>query len=173
MCSVRFTPLKKEDVVSRLQWICSVEKIDCREDALETIYDISEGDMRRAINILQAAAAIGTVTVDNVYRVVGLAHPREVRQMIQYALSGNFIEARNQLRKLMIDYGLSGLDVIKQVHREIFSSDIKIPDEVRIMIADLAGEIQFRLVEGADDEIQLNAFLARLAYLGKKFKIQG
>jgi len=173
-CAVfRFTPLKKEDVVSRLQWICSVEKIDCREDALETIYDLSEGDMRRAINILQAAAAIGTVTVDNVYRVVGLAHPREVRQMIQYALSGNFIEARNQLRRLMIDYGLSGLDVIKQVHREIFSSDIKIPDEVRIMIADLAGEIQFRLVEGADDEIQLNAFLARLAYLGKKFKIQG
>ena len=170
-CAVfRFTPLKKEDVVSRLKWIAEQEKVKYQEDALETIYEISEGDMRRAINILQAAAALGEVTVESVYKVVGLAHPREIRQMIQLALAGNFTEARDKLRQLMINYGLSGLDIIKQVHREIFSPDIKLPDELKIMIADLAGEIQFRLVEGADDEIQLNAFLARLAYIGKKFK---
>ncbi len=170
-CAVfRFTPLKKEDVVSRLKWIADQEKVKYQEEALETIYEISEGDMRRAINILQAAAALGEVTVESVYKVVGLAHPREIRQMIQLALAGNFTEARDKLRQLMINYGLSGLDIIKQVHREIFSPDIKLPDELKIMIADLAGEIQFRLVEGADDEIQLNAFLARLAYIGKKFK---
>jgi len=127
--------------------------------------------MRRAINILQSAAALGEVTEEVVYKVVGLAHPREIREMIQLALAGNFLEARKKLRDLMITYGLSGLDVIKQVHREIFSSDLKIPEDLRVMIADYAGEIQFRLVEGADDEIQLNAFLARLALLGRKFKV--
>jgi len=170
-CAVfRFTPLKKEDVVARLKWIADREIVKYDEEALEVIYEISEGDMRKAINILQAAAALGKVTVDSVYKVVGLAHPREVRQMIQLALSGNFTEAREKLRQLMLNYGLSGLDIIKQVHKEIFSADLKIPDELRILIADLAGEIQFRLVEGADDEIQLNAFLARLAYIGRKFK---
>ncbi len=170
-CAVfRFTPLKKEDVVSRLKWIADQEKVEYDLEALEAIYELSEGDMRRAINVLQAAAALGKITVESVYKVVGLAHPREIRQMIQLALAGNFNEARDKLRELMINYGLSGLDVIKQVHREIFSQDIKLPDEYKIIIADLAGEIQFRLVEGADDEIQLNAFLARLAFIGKKLK---
>ncbi|MCD6301363.1 MAG: replication factor C small subunit, partial [Staphylothermus sp.] len=170
-CAVfRFTPLKKEDVVSRLKWIAEQEKVEYDIEALEAIHELSEGDMRRAINILQAAAALGKVTVESVYKVVGLAHPREIRQMIQLALAGNFNEARDKLRELMINYGLSGLDVVKQIHREIFSQNIKIPDEYKIMIADLAGEIQFRLVEGADDEIQLNAFLARLAFIGKKLK---
>ncbi|MEM0380427.1 MAG: replication factor C small subunit [Desulfurococcaceae archaeon] len=170
-CAVfRFTPLKKEDVVNRLAWIAEKEKVKYVDEALDVIYELSEGDMRKAINILQASSALGEVTVDTVYKVVGLAHPREVRQMLQQALSGNFNEAREKLRELMINYGLSGLDIIKQIHREIFSTDLKIPDELKIMIADLAGEIQYRLVEGADDEIQLNAFLARLAFMSKKFK---
>ncbi|MGC9121831.1 MAG: replication factor C small subunit, partial [Thermogladius sp.] len=170
-CAVfRFTPLSKEDVVERLRYIAEKENVKYNTEALETIYELSEGDMRKAINILQAASALGEVTVEAVYKVVGLAHPKEVRQMLQLALSGNFTEARSKLRELMLNYGLSGLDIIKQVHREIFSSDIKLSDEARIMIADYAGEIQFRLVEGADDEIQLNAFLARLAFMGKKFR---
>ncbi len=171
-CAVfRFTPLKKEDVVGRLKWIADQENVEYDINALETIYEISEGDMRRAINILQAAAALGKVTVESVYKVVGLAHPREVREMIKLALDGRFEEARAKLRDLMINYGLSGLDIIKQIHREIFSGEIKLPEEYKVMIADYAGEIQFRLVEGADDEIQLNAFLARLAYVGRKFKV--
>jgi len=124
--------------------------------------------MRRAINVLQAAAAIGKVTPEIVYKVVGLAHPKEVREMIQLALEGKFNESREKLRKLMIEYGLSGTDIVKQIHREIFSNELKIPDEAKILIADYTGEIQFRLVEGADDEIQLNAFLAWLAMIGKK-----
>ncbi len=171
-CAVfRFTPLKKEDVINRLKWISDKENVEYDIEALEVIYEISEGDMRRAINILQAAAALGKVTVDAVYKVVGLAHPREVKEMIKLALAGNFIEARNKLRELMITYGLSGLDIIKQVHREIFSPELKLPEELRVYIADYAGEIQFRLVEGADDEIQLNAFLARLALLGKRLRV--
>jgi replication factor C small subunit len=171
-CAVfRFVPLKREDVVKRLMYICEQEKVVCREKALDATYEISEGDMRRAINILQAAAALGEVNEDAVYKVVGLAHPREIREMLQLALSGNFVEARRKLRELMINYGLSGVDIIKQIHREIFSPEVKVPDELKIMIADYAGEIQFRLVEGADDEIQLNAFLARLALLGRKVKV--
>ncbi len=170
-CAVfRFTPLPKEELIGRLKWICEKEKVEYDEDALEAIYDVSEGDMRRAINVLQAAAALGKVTVESVYKVVGLAHPREIRQMLQLALAGNFNDARDKMRELMINYGLSGLDIIKQIHREIFSQEMKIPDEYKLIIADLAGEIQFRLVEGADDEIQLNAFLARLAFIGRKLR---
>ncbi len=170
-CAIfRFTPLKKEDVIARLKWICEQEGCKYTIEGLETIYEVSEGDMRRAINILQAAAAIGTVTPEVVYKVVGLAHPREIREVITLALNGDFLRARDKLRVLMINYGLSGTDVVKQIHKEIFSSEIKIPEDVRVMIADYTGEIQYRLVQGADDEIQLNAFLAWLALLGQKLK---
>ena len=166
--SFRFTPLKKEDVVTRLKWICEQENVVCNQDALETIYEISEGDMRKAINILQAAAALGEVSVSHVYKVVGLAHPKEIREILNLTLQGKFIEARDRLRELMVTYGLSGTDVLKQMHREIFSADLRIPEDVRVTIADYIGEIQFRIVEGADDEIQLTALLAKLALLGKK-----
>jgi replication factor C small subunit len=170
-CAVfRFTPLKKEDVVARLEWICEQEKCMYTREGLETIYEVSEGDMRRAINILQAATALGQVTPEVVYKVVGLAHPKEVREMLSLALEGRFSEARERLRKLMIDYGLSGTDIVKQIHREIFSPEVKIPDELRVVIADYIGEIQFRLVEGADDDIQLSALLAWLALAGRKLK---
>jgi len=166
----RFSPLKKEDVVSRLKWICEQEKVDYDDEALEAIHEVAEGDMRKAINILQAAAALGKITLDNVYKVVGLAHPTEVREMITRALAGDFLGARDQLRKLMISYGLSGIDVVKQMHREIFGTELELPEDARVLIADYLGEIQFRLVEGGDDEIQLNALLAWLAMLGKKLR---
>ncbi len=168
-CAVfRFTPLKKEDVVSRLKWICQQENVVCHDDALDVIYEISSGDMRKAINILQAAAALGEVTVAHVYKVVGLAHPKEIREIVYLALSGKFTEARDKLRTLMVNYGISGVDVLKQMHREVFSADLKLPEEVRVELADYIGETEFRIVEGADDEIQLTALLAKMALLGKK-----
>ena len=75
----RFTPLRKEDVLSRLRYIAENEGVEYDEEALESIYEISEGDMRRAINILQAASYLGRVTVESVYKVVGMARPREIR----------------------------------------------------------------------------------------------
>ncbi len=166
----RFMPLPKDAVIKRLKWICEQEHVQCDEKALESIYELSEGDMRKAINILQAAAALGKVTVDNVYKAIGVAHPREIRKIIEKAYSGQFSEALSLLREVMIKYGLSGTDVIRQIHKEIFKSDLKIPEEIKVVIADYAGDIQFRLVEGADDEIQLAAFLAKLSLLGSRFK---
>ncbi|MEM1541506.1 MAG: replication factor C small subunit [Ignisphaera sp.] len=170
--SFRFLPLKKEDVVYRLKWICSKENVSCKDDGLEVIYEVSEGDMRKAINILQGAVALGEVTVSSVYKVVGLAHPKEIRDIINLALSGKFIEARDKLRNLMIIYGLSGNDVLRQMHREIFSADLKIPEDVRITLADFIGEIHFRVIEGSDEEIQLTALLARMALLGQRTSIR-
>ncbi|MEM0026776.1 MAG: replication factor C small subunit [Ignisphaera sp.] len=166
--SFRFIQLKKDDVVGRLKWICAQENVMCHDDGLEAVYEISGGDLRKAINILQAAATLGEVTIANVYKVVGLAHPKEIREILNLALSGKFIEARDKLRELMVTYGLSGVDVLKQMHRELFSADLKIPEDVRVMIADYIGEIHFRIVEGADDEIQLTALLARLSLLGRR-----
>ncbi|MCE4604279.1 MAG: replication factor C small subunit [Aeropyrum sp.] len=167
----RFQPLRKEDVVERLRFILENEGVDYDEGALDAIYEISEGDMRKAINVLQAASYIGRVTVDQVYRVVGMAKPKEVRDMLNAAISGDFTTARSMLRKIMIEYGMSGEDVARQLHRELFSSDVKMPEEMRVLAADYLGEVHFRLVEGSDDDIQLSAFLAWLAMMSKRLGV--
>ncbi len=173
-CAVfRFASLKKEDVVTRLKWICSQERVACDDRGLESIYEVSGGDMRKAINVLQAAAALGEVNVSNVYKVVGLATPAEVRALLKTALfEGDFLKARDTLRKLMVTYGLSGVDIVRQLHREVFSPEVTISEELRVEIADYLGEVQYRLVEGADDEIQLSALLAKLVLLGKPLRQQ-
>ncbi|MFP3232338.1 MAG: replication factor C small subunit [Sulfolobaceae archaeon] len=165
----RFYPLKREDVVSRLMYIAKNEKVDVEQKALETIYDITLGDMRKSINILQAASAYGKVTVEAVYKVLGLAQPKEVREMLNLALQGKFMQAREKLRNLLVNYGLSGEDIIKQIHRELTGNEINIPDELKVILVDYAGEVEFRIIEGADDEIQLNAFLAKLALYTQKY----
>ena len=165
----RFYPLKKEDVVARLQYICKNESVECDQKALETIYDITQGDMRKSINILQASSAYGKVTVEAVYKVLGLAQPKEIREMINLALQGNFLKARDKLRELLVNYGLSGEDIVKQIHREITGNEINIPDDVKVLLVDYIGEVEFRIMEGADDEIQLSALLAKLAIYGNKY----
>ncbi|WP_373468527.1 replication factor C small subunit [Acidianus infernus] len=165
----RFYPLKKEDVVSRLEYIAKEEKVEYDEKALETIYDVTMGDMRKAINTLQAASAYGKVTVETVFKVLGLAQPKEVRDMLKLALSGKFMEAREKLRSLLVTYGLSGEDIVKQLHRELTSNELKIPEELRVLLMDYIGEVEFRIIEGADDEIQLSALLAKIAIYGNKY----
>ncbi|AAK41065.1 replication factor C small subunit [Saccharolobus solfataricus] len=165
----RFYPLKKEDVVNRLIYIAKNEKAEYDQKALETIYDITMGDMRKSINILQAASAYGKISVEAVFKVLGLAQPKEVREMINLALQGKFTQARDKLRTLLITYGLSGEDIVKQIHREITSSEIQISEELRVLLLDYIGETEFRIIEGADDEIQLSALLAKMAIYGNKY----
>ncbi len=165
----RFYPLKKEDVVSRLEYISKEEKIEYDEKALETIYDVTMGDMRKAINTLQAASAYGKVSVETVFKVLGLAQPKEVRDMLKLALAGKFMEARDKLRSLIVTYGLSGEDIVKQLHRELTSNELQIPEELRVLLMDYIGEVEYRIIEGADDEIQLSALLSKIAIYGNKY----
>ncbi len=171
-CAIfRFQPLPKEAVIARLRWIAEQENVKVTEDGVEAIWEESEGDLRKAINTLQAAAAIREViNADTVYEALGKVAPREIREMIEYAVEGDLLKAREKLRVLMYNYGLSGVDVVKLVHRELISSRSPLRLD-GITLADLialVGETNYRIVEGADDEIQLTALLAKIALLASR-----
>jgi replication factor C small subunit len=136
---------------------------------LDAIYDVCGGDLRRAINSLQAAASLGkTVSSEIVYSVAGKANPADVHAMIKVAMEGNFVEARKRLREMITKYGVAGSDLVRQIHSELFR--LEIPENWKIKLADVVGEADFRLVEGANEEIQLSALLARLAEAGNAMK---
>ncbi|MCG7844835.1 MAG: replication factor C small subunit [Methanomassiliicoccales archaeon] len=166
-CAVfRFRPVKSEDIKLCLQDIAKREGVVIDDEALDAIVHVGEGDMRKSINSLQVAATIGKdVTIEVVYQATGNARPDEVVDMVNTALSGDFSGARSKLDEMMITYGLSGQDIIKQIHRSFY--DLDMPDREKIRLIDRTGEIEFRIVEGSNERIQLESLLAYLALMGK------
>jgi replication factor C small subunit len=167
-CAVfRFKPLTTEDLRGYLQRIINNEQVDIDDEAIEGLVHVARGDMRRAVNSLQVAASLNKhIDMDTIYQISGMANPEEVRKMLELALGGNFIGARDRLDDIMVTYGLSGQDIIRQIHSSFFDLSISDSDKVRLM--DKTGEIEFRIVEGSNERIQLEALLAYLVMMGVK-----
>ncbi len=169
-CTVfRFSPIKEDSIKKYMKKIASAENLEITPDGFETIVFISRGDLRKAINILQTGASVNKkITAELLYETSATAKPEDVKTLINTALGGNFMAARNQLYDLLIKYGLSGEDVIKQIHQSIF--DLAIPDESKVRLIEKAGEIEFRLIEGSNAHIQLEALLAQFSQEGGKLR---
>jgi len=168
----RFTYLRREDHDAYLQRIIKKESVQIEDEGLNALFEVCGGDLRRAVNTLQAAASLGRkIDEETVYSVIGRANPVDVRDMIILAMKGDFIKAREKLRDMILKYGVAGSDIIRQIHIEIFR--FTMPEKWKVRLADAIGEIDFRLVQGADDEVQLNALLARLVEAGYEIQKGG
>ena len=160
----RFTRLTEENIVNHLKMICEKEGVKFEENALEQIYDATSGDLRHSINILQAAAGMGSVSLANVISSIGLSGKAKVRDVIRLALMGKFNDARLKLLELTHVYGMSESDFLKYANQEAYDMKLDRPDEFAALMA----EYDFRLTTGAHPEIQLAALLAQLGNLGSK-----
>ena len=159
-CAVfRLKQLSKEDVYKFIDRIVEGEKITITEDGKEAIYKISEGDLRKVANLLQASSTFGKVTEDVVFNVAAQAKPKDIKEMVAMAMKGDFLNARKKLHDLIINQGLSGEDIIKAIHREIFNLDMD--DEKRLKFIEKIGEYEFRMNQGSNELLQLEALLAQ------------
>jgi replication factor C small subunit len=169
-CAIfRFRALKGEDIGKYLKKIADAEGLELTDEGAETIVYAASGDMRKAINSLQVAASITDKIDENaVYQSIGLARVEEVRELLDTALKGDFIKARSVLDDLLVKYGLSAEDILKQIHGTVF--DLSIPETTKVELVDRIGEIEFRVVEGANERIQMEALLALFALVGRELK---
>ena len=163
----RFKPLEKEEIFSIIEKIEKEEKLKINNEAKNALHIISEGDARKVENILQSSAAISTnITEELIYSMASVAKPKEVDEVLKLALENKFVDARNKLMDVMLNYGLSGLDIIKQIQREILKLDIDNENKMKLM--EKCGEIEFRMTEGSDEFIQLEALLSQFVLYGSK-----
>jgi len=162
-CAIfRFVPLEAEDVSAYVKIIAEKEGVHLTEPGLRALTESSEGDLRKAINTLQGASSLGKPIDEKVvYEVVGKAKPGDVQELLDVAAKGDFLKAREKLRSMLVQQGLSGKDILKQIHSEILR--MPIPEKSKIELIDAAGEIDYRLIQGADEEVQLSSLLAHLA----------
>jgi replication factor C small subunit len=166
-CAVfRFKALTEADVRKYIQRIVEGEKLKITEDGIKAIVEISEGDLRKVANLLQASSALGEkITEDVVYEVASQAKPTDVKEMLDLVLKGKFEDARKKLQDMLLRQGLSGRDVIREIHKQIYS--LPLTEEAKVQLVEKCGEYEFRISEGGDDLIQLEAFLAQFLLFSK------
>jgi len=166
-CAVfRFKLLEKKDIEKRVKIIAEKENLEITEETIEALYETSEGDCRKVINLLQASASISpTITSELINTLMSSAKPADIKIVLEYALSGDFMKAKEKLLDIMLRESISGTDIIKSIQKEIWN--LQIDNELKVRLTEKTGEIEFRLVEGSDEFIQLEALLASFVLAGK------
>ncbi len=165
-CAIfRFKPLSREEIFEIIERITGGEHLKVDEKAKEALYRVCGGDCRRLENLLQSAASLEKhITEKVIYELASFAEPKEIKEVLELALKQRFSDARAKLLETMLSYGLAGIDVIKQVQQEIIS--LGITERQKMMLIEKCGEAEFRMTEGSDEYVQLEAFLAQVALVG-------
>jgi len=159
----KFTKISDNDIISQLKFIAKKENIKFDEKGLSAICNYTGGDLRHAINILQATASSGNVTESIVKSVVGLTKTKDVQDVLKLALDGKITDARNKMVELVKVYGMSESDFLKYINQAVFNSKVNNLEEILETIA----KYDYRILVGANPEIQLSALLAELTKFGK------
>jgi len=166
-CAVfRFKPLENTEIEKIIELISQSEKFKINKEAIDALIVVAEGDCRKLENLLQSCAVISkNITKDLIFSIAAFAEPKEIDSVLKLALKNEFIQARNKMLNIMLNYGLSGLDIIKQIQKEIINLDIN--NKKKMQLIEKCGEIEFRLTEGSDEFIQLEALLSQIALAGQ------
>lgn len=169
-CAVfRFRAIHEDDIKKYVDRIAAAEGLTVTEDGYNALMYVSRGDLRKVTNALQVGATLDQKITDEIlYKSTATARPEDVQELLQVALTGDFLKARENLDNLLINYGLSGEDIIRQIHHELFN--LEIPDLTKVELVDQIGQIEFRLVEGSNERIQLEALIAHFVLVGNKLK---
>ncbi len=163
-CAIfRFRRLSKDDIFKLINRIAKAEKLLVEDKAKSALYEISGGDCRKLENLMQSCSALSNkITEKLVYEVASYVNPEEIKKILKLAVNNKFLEARDKLLNAMLYHGLSGVDMIKQIQSVVLNLDVD--DKKKMRIIDKAAEIEFRISEGSDEFLQLEALLSFIAY---------
>jgi len=168
-CTVfRFKLVDNEAMTKIIERVATAEQLVIDKRAEGAIQNVADGDIRKAVNILQTCAALNKIiTEEHIYNIINAVRPREIRELILLAINGEFMKSRDKLLDAMLKHGLSGLDLIKYIQKEILNMELSDRDKAKF--TELCGEIEFRLVEGSDEFIQLEALIASFILIGSSY----
>jgi replication factor C small subunit len=160
-CAIyRFRPLDREAVIEEIRRIAAAEGLTLTEGALDAIVYVAAGDMRKAINALQGAAIISPeIDEKMIYAITATARPDEIDELLDLSIGGRFDEAEKALSDLTRVRGIAPNEILNQCYRALVQRDID--RALKVKLIDAIGEADFRLSEGANSDIQMEALIAR------------
>ncbi|MDI6866489.1 replication factor C small subunit [Methanoculleus sp.] len=169
-CAIyRFRPLDREAIIEEIRRIAAAEGLTVSEEALDAIVYVAAGDMRKAINALQGAAIISPeIDEKMIYSITATARPDEIDELLDLSIAGRFDEAEKVLSDLTRVRGIAPNELINQCYRALIQRDIDRPLKVKLI--DALGEADFRLSEGANSDIQMEALIARFVLAAREHR---
>jgi replication factor C small subunit len=160
----RFSPLNNDDIKDRIKFVGERENVEITPNGLNALVDVSRGDCRRAINYLQSSGTVGKkINQEIVFRVAGEVPPEKITKILNTAIEGQLQLSIKLLNDLKKEYGLSGRNIIKNIHRRVY--DLNVSEGMKIELSKLLAKFEYRLSQGGTESIQLQALLAKIVLL--------
>lgn len=160
----RFGPLSPDQIVPRLNYVIDEEKVKISEDGRQALLTLANGDMRKLLNVLQSTwLAFKDVTEDSVYTCIGHPLKRDIENIVQWFLSEDMETAYTNIQELKTLKGLALSDILTEVHK--FINRIEFPLEMFVRLLDKIAEIEYRLAQGANENIQLTGLIAAFQWV--------
>ncbi|KAL7414788.1 P-loop containing nucleoside triphosphate hydrolase protein [Mrakia frigida] len=154
----RFSPLPVVEVEKRLKVVIEAEKINLHPSGLAALLKLTKGDMRRALNVLQAChAAFDIVDESAVYACTGNPHPDDIQRVIESMMTAEFTTAYNFVQALKADKGLALQDLVMGAYE--FVQTLELADPARVYLLDQLAKTEHRLSLGGSEKIQLTGLL--------------
>eukprot|EP00771_Trimastix_marina_P002500 gnl/Trimastix_PCT/3629.p1 GENE.gnl/Trimastix_PCT/3629~~gnl/Trimastix_PCT/3629.p1 ORF type:complete len:337 (+),score=84.04 gnl/Trimastix_PCT/3629:36-1046(+) len=154
----RFGPLDEESIEARLRTIAQTEQVNYTDTGLKSIIQLSNGDMRRCLNIMQAVhMADSLVDENNVYHSTGAPHPSDVDQILNWMFNEDFQQAFQLSYELKNHKGLAMQDLIGSFHARLVWSDF--PPNVKCDLLESLANISHQVSFGLSEKIQFAALV--------------
>ncbi|KAL4398811.1 Subunit of heteropentameric Replication factor C (RF-C) [Malassezia pachydermatis] len=154
----RFSPLESAQVERRIDSVIAAEHCRIEPAAKEAILQLSKGDMRRALNILQAChAANDLIDEDSVYNCTGHPHPRDIEMAFQAMMQQEFTTAYQTIQMLKTEKGTALTDLLTGMLDLVMS--LELSPASRAYLLDQMAQIEYRLSTNASERIQVSALL--------------
>lgn len=171
----RFSPLKEADIRRLVDEVIGQEDIDIMPEAVDSLVKLSKGDMRRALNVLQACHAStmplrtpgqpppdpktvkrDTITEAMIYDCIASPHPADIRQIRDTLLAtSNVTSCLHTINTLKASKGLALADILTALADEL--GQIEVPKQTRVTWLEGLSEIEYRLSGGGSEHLQTGA----------------
>jgi len=168
-CSTfKFRYLEGKEIKKRLKYIAESEKIDIEESSLDIILKSSKGDLRKAINIFQTIAIpdLGIINLELINKIQQEVKSDDIRRLIIFSLSGNFLKADDLLLELLKDNPIR-VNLLKQISSEI--SNLEIENSIKIKLIDAVAKTDYIITQSKNVDLQFSSLLARFSILGEEY----
>lgn len=163
---VHFKPITHDTIKKRLKYIALNEGVIISMEALDAIVNVSDGDLRQSINILQSCASLEEeITPHLVYSISGRLTPSEIRAIFVKAIENGFEESYAIVSDIIRTRGIGGRNLVRQMSGEVLNLDYD--DEMKYKIFKILGETERNISEGGTEEVQLAAMIVKLSDLGE------
>ncbi|KAG7817605.1 hypothetical protein KL928_003504 [Ogataea angusta] len=157
----RFSPLADSALQDRVDHVIKAEGLKIASNARQSLLELSEGDMRRALNVLQACAtAVETgeeITQDMVYECVGAPRPQSVTTVLDAIMSNDWMDAYATMTKIRKTEGLALVDLVSGFVSVLDKYELK--PRTRMAVLQGLGDIEYSISKGGSDKIQCTAVI--------------